>query len=109
MIFMGIFVLSLTLILVCPMMVQWTFPSVFEVGSPEKIIFLEQGRQNQEFADRTSQDLAFAKIALKFGLIRNIIWDNAKTSRWAAWLSPADPKSMTAQILFQSLPRASPS
>jgi len=54
MIFLGIFVLSLILILVCPIMVQWTFATVFEVGSPEKIIFLEQGRQNQEFAAHTS-------------------------------------------------------
>ena len=107
--FLGIFVLSLTLILVCPMMVQGTFPSVFEVGSPEKIIFLEQERQNQGFGDRTGQNLAFTSIVLKSGLIRNTIWANAKTSCWATWLSPAGPKSITAQILLQSLARASPS
>ena len=107
-IFLGIYVLSLTLILICPMMVQWTFASVFEVDSPEEIIFLEQGRQNQEFGDHTSQALAFARISVKSGLIRNTTWDNAKASRSLTWIFPADPKATIAQVLLQCLPRASP-
>ncbi len=106
-IFLEAVVLSLAVIFISTTMEHCSYPSIFEMSLSEKIC-LEQQRENQESGDRTGQDLGFTSITPKFGSIRNIIGANAKTSRWAILILPADPKSITAQILLQSLPRASP-
>ena len=106
-IFLGALVVSLTLMWISTAMTHFSYPSLFE-GSPSEKICLEQRRQNQEFMDWGGQDLSFTSMVLKFGPIRNTIGANAKTSRWPTLIFPAGPKSITAQILLQSLPRASP-
>ena len=106
-IFLEALVLSLTLILIFATVAYCNYPSVFEMSPSEKIC-LEQERKNQEFRDWPGQGLSFTSIAPKFGLIRNTIWANAEPSRWLTWILPAEPKSITAQDLFQSLARASP-
>lgn len=103
---MGALVVSLAIISMSTMIVRRTYPSVFEMNPSEKI-FVEQ-RNNQEFMDWAGEDLSFTSIVLEFGSIRNTIGANAKTSHWPILLFPADPKSIPAQILLQSLPRASP-
>jgi len=106
-IFLEALVLSLAVIFISTTMAHCSYPSVFEMSSSERIC-LEQQRENQESGDRAGQDLGFTSITPKFGSIRNTIRANGKISRWPTPIFPADLKSITAQILLQSLPRASP-
>lgn len=105
-IFLGALVVSLTLMRISTAMTHFSYPSLFG-GSPSEKICLEQVRDNLEFSERASQILAFTGIALKFGSIRNTIGVNAKTSCLPTWIFPART-NITAQILLQPLPRASP-
>jgi len=106
-IFLGALVVTLTLMWISTAMTHFSYPSLFE-GSPSEKICLEQQTGNQESGDHTGQNLGFTRILPKFGSIRNTIGANAKTSRWPTPIFPTDLKSITAQILLQSLPRASP-
>ena len=106
-IFLETLVLSLAVIFMSTTMAHSIYASVFEMSPSEKIC-LEQRREKQEFVDRAGQDLSSTSMVLEFGLIRDTIGANGKISRWPTLILPADPKSITAQILLQPLPRASP-
>lgn len=107
-IFLETLVLSLTVVLISTTMAHCTYPSLFEGSLSEKIC-LDQGRENPELSGGASQFLALSGIALKFGPIPNTIGVNAKISCFPTWIFRGHPRSITAQILPQSLARASPS
>ena len=106
-IFLESLVLSITLILICSTMAHYIYSNVLAMNLSEKIC-LEQGRENQELRDWGGQDLSFTSFVRGFRSIRNTIGVNIKTSRWPIQAFPSYPKSMIAQMLFQSPPRASP-
>lgn len=106
-IFLETLVLSIALILICTTMAHCTYSNVLAMSLSEKIC-LEQGRENQELRDWGGQYLSFTSLVPAFRSIRNTIGVNIKTSCWPIQVFPSYPKSVTAQMLFQSLPRASP-
>lgn len=105
-IFLEALVLSLTVILISTTIAHYAYPSIFEMSPSGKMCF-EQERE-PGIGDCLGQNLAFTSIALKFGSIRNAIRVDAEASCYPTWIFSAEPKSITAPILFHSLIRASP-
>ena len=109
-IFLESLVVSLTFILIFTTMVHCTYPSVFGISSSEKICFKHRA-ESWEFNGLISQNLKNIKavdITLKFGSIRNIIGTDGEILPWFSRISSANIKSISAQIFFEYLPRASP-
>lgn len=105
-IFSEVLIISLAAVLVSATMAYCTYLCIFEMDLSERICFEQE--DNQEFRDRAGGGLSFTSIELESGPIRNPIRVNARASCSSTHIFTTHSKSITAQTLFRSPPRASP-